>query len=492
MTLSAAFDRAFKRAGIFISEHAFLVSDSPENVSWVSKDLADLMYRWFLGFRVLYAARAALFKPSGIILNNTKRCSLQCEYCYSESSPDADEMLDPEFVVDLFKKFNFSSALLLGGDPIYVWEYNKRWLAKIPPLKSLEFSTNGTHLNDDVLQDLDALFGLDRVSFQLSLEPSSWASRTAKNRIHQNAILAKTLARIKRRLFFNVAVTIPEADRGIDVRLSEFQKEIDYMLGHHDWSFRVKSIETEHDAGESPSAAQLIRQWFSEDLDRILDKRYARPDEDGVTIRKSFANEWFFKLSRGLREEKVRAFFGLTGWGCQAGFGSVSVSYDGTLSTCHKASFMPDTGHNYVLTVDATPKVLLEYIVRDAMNMNNAMCRQCFANGYCGGVCYSGRTTSACDLARHAILLGFAALKIYSPNRFRELEAQALRRLKWFASRRADMERLVNSDGWGRLVDGSATAEDVAILVGEYFSMPDSVRRLDKKLWELPPPAYLF
>lgn len=254
----------------------------------------------------------------------TEKCNLRCKHCYHDNYTSANELNSDELthiankIDSTLRKWNKKGTLsITGGEPFVIKDKLFPLLHHIDALQSIhhfDLLTNGSLINQDVLDELKRLRRLRRV--QLSLEGSS---PQMNDQIRGEGSFDKTLNAI--RLLKNNAFQVSAMMTISNLNKYEVEPVINLL---------------QEEGVDTFSAERFIPEGMGADL-----KEEFLPSEE---LKKVFQEIYSLALKQNkLRILLYRPLFGLlngndptVGAMCSAGTNALTIMHDGTIYPCRR------------------------------------------------------------------------------------------------------------------------------------------------------------
>lgn len=139
----------------------------------------------------------------------TDKCNLKCAYCYEKKKIREDYNIDVETLYEFIEKYNMREDVVInfhGGEPLLNFEAIKEisyTIKKKYPTAELSLTTNGTIINDEIL---DFLYDM-QCEVSISIDGNAYAHdkyRIDKNGKGSHHLVMNTIMRIKRAGITNI------------------------------------------------------------------------------------------------------------------------------------------------------------------------------------------------------------------------------------------------------------------------------------------------
>lgn len=323
---------------------------------------------------------------SGIWLNISKVCNLNCRYCFvppvkddagkKESQWMTKEIAQKAIILlgKLWKKYKNNrpaSIVFFGGEPLLnfkVFEHSvyfaREWtrISNIPFLFSL--STNGTLLNQKFID----FFRTEHVALQVSLDGSR-ASNDYNRKFHSGTGSYKTIMSNVKRLFsvispasVNIRSTIAKGAAPLSATIGFFIEE-----GFKRIEFKFMSDNNQSGAGVKESELEMLRKDADAAVDALMKAR-----SFGVNIQP------FQEHLMSLKRKHWRNFI------CGAGKNVISVDTEGWIYPCHRFHGNPGYRISHV-TGSFDSSISREFAGLQSEEIEP--CSSCWATKFCCGCC---------------------------------------------------------------------------------------------------------
>lgn len=396
-----------------------------------SREFNSTLWLLYLGFRKLKALSESRMPPKTLLVEPWRTCNLSCTYCYAHVKSEFSGKLDLSFLSNIIKKYNFSSILIFGGEPLIDKEFINSIL-KFEPEIPVSISTNGILMDKKFISDI---VNYPNVNVHVSLEPQEWGARVDKAGHRQLDILHKKIEGFELPKF-SFRVVIPAKSSYLPI--TEFIDRLAQEIGSYNFSL---SYWPEN----GTKLPDWISRWIKESFDALT-----KPDAEkynGKLLADSLMNYFLDVSENGFRFSN-----------CDATHGSVSIGPDNKLHVCHENAVVEReydiiSSENSPIQIDVNKSTDIAY--KWANNQNNAVCEACEAKFVCGGICYLNTLhTSACSFLKQLLPLTLTEMLIHKLPETLRLVERSEKNYEQLFEIREELKKEVTNPTWLRLVSG--------------------------------------
>lgn len=457
--------------------HRLWPADTEQPATEVSPEALE---KYQAGLRALELFRRMFRRTSRLVVDSTKGCQLQCDYCYAEAGPKHGQTkVDPAVLGEIRARYGFEDVNMLGGDPLFDWAHTKACLKALGKVRKLSITTNGIGLSADRISTLKSC--CETFELAISMEPPEWLTRVSGSHTQAEMMgdrVSRALAAhpdIKPTVFFTLPARPLDEPPSVKRALAfasrvlgrpEFVSKFSFAGGPTQSPIRLEHL--------SWASAMLAEEW-----DAISSPGYTLQ-----RARSGLLGRYVGGMERAAGIEVSAAEAPYSAFTCMPGTADLSVGPDSRLYNCHEQGVR---ANDQFYVAEETPRSLWPS-VRESIRTRNtgkAECPTCSARWWCGGLCHAWSNPLQCDFADRAVHLALMALDTLAEHAgdstlARLAHAQDL----WHSSLNTEeIHAMVETPTWDKLIMGELEIPEMQTFVEALGGKPVDP---DAPLWTLP------
>lgn len=372
--------------------------DKDNYVSLINKENGNLFKKFYFYKKILKDFLDVCLPLSVVVITVNKKCQLKCSFCYADmgSSKEDTNVVDLNSLDEFLRKYEVKNIILLGGEPLFDLNYF-RDMCKIFQkyhLDTIEISTNGLNLNENVIKELRN--SCRDLFVRISIEPSFFNERITKDNRHVNNISdINRFSKYFTEVFFCCVIPYAVCEKNIsfDEIYKEFLKEIKFDNWVCSWTLEIQKDFTK--AQEDIYIDYISRQQLHELY--LIDDEYVNSGVWKKRILSTLIRLIKTKSNEHKELWRINQFYPISQNQCLFGTRGVTIAPNGDYYSCKTAASIYEP--TYKLNDISSETLWKNYI--DIFNIKyhgKNHCSDCISKYSCQSACYWAKSPLVCTL----------------------------------------------------------------------------------------------